>query len=278
MIPLSQFLADGAGDDFTPLMALAARKAQVAATASASTKLRPLKILPKAPEAAVPAPAKPAPTPLAMPLAATPRLVTEPRVPLRELEAERAAREAERAEHQAALAAAVETARAEGVEAGLALAQGAAELELTGRLEALREQLAEEHAGAVAASRERWTAEQGDRLADLLILQMAILEETVKLSFGNVLRPLALDMRRRQTVDEIVGAVRTIALDGSAYRIAASGPADLLGALEAKLGEDAGIVSFTPDEAKTDIRVEADATVIESRLSSWRSALEEALS
>lgn len=271
MIPLSQFLADGAGDDFTPLMALAARKAQVVGAASASAKLRPLKVLPKAPEAVPPLSVKVAPAPAA---AVQPRLVTEPRVPLRELEAERAAREADRAEHAAALAAAVESARAEGLEAGRTLARQEAEDALAYRTDDLRAEYAE----ALESSRNRWTVEQADRLADLLILQMAILEETVKLSVGNVLRPLALDVRRRQTVDEIVGAVRTIALDGSACRIAASGPADLLGALEEKLGDEARLLSFTPDDAKADIRIDADATVIESRLSSWRSALEEALS
>ncbi|KAB0679902.1 hypothetical protein [Aureimonas leprariae] len=276
MIPLSQFLANGTGDDFTPLMALAARKAQIAQSSSAS-KTRPLKVIPKPAAPAVPAKAAPAAAPVPV-AAVSPRLVTEPRVPLREFEAERAGREADRAEHEAALAAAVEAARNEGMEAGLAMAREAAEADLASRLETLRGELAEEHSGALTASRERWTTEQADRLADLLILQMAILEETVKLSVGNVLRPLALDVRRRQTVDEIVGAVRTIALDGGAYRIAASGPADLLEALEAKLGDDAGLVSFAPDDEKTDVRIDADATVIESRLSSWRSALEEALS
>jgi hypothetical protein len=262
MIPLSQYIADGAGDDFTPLMALAARRAQVAAN-SPSAKLRPLKVLPKAPEPAA-----------APPVQAAPRPVTEPRVPLRELEAERAARAADRDAHEATLASAVERARAEAFEEGRAAGRQEGEAELAFRLDDQRAL----HAEALEAERGRWTAEQGDRLADLMILQVAILEEAVKASIANVLRPLALDVRQRQTLDEIAGTVKTIALDGSAYRIAASGPADLLAALEIKLGDDARLLSFTPDETKIDIRIDADATVIESRLSSWRSALDEALS
>ncbi|GGE19866.1 hypothetical protein GCM10011390_43900 [Aureimonas endophytica] len=283
MIPLSQYLSDGAGEDFTPLMALAARKAALAG-ASSGGKTRPLKVLPKAPEAAAPAATSPAPVarPVAArpaaPAPAAPRLVTEPRVPLRELEAEKAARAAEREAHAAELAEATETARQRGIELGRAMAREEAEADLVARLAALRAELAAANEAELRSERAMWTAEQGDRLADLVILQMAILEETVKLTVGNVLRPLALDLRRRQMVDEMVGAVKTIALDGSAYRIAASGPADLLTALETKLGDDARLLSFTPDEEKADIRIDADATVIESRLSSWRSALEEALS
>ncbi|WP_152046125.1 hypothetical protein [Aureimonas psammosilenae] len=276
MIPLSQYLSDGAGEDFTPLMALAARK--VAASGASGAKLKPLKVLPKAAE---PAPVRMPEAPVATRPAfapAAPRLVTEPRVPLRELEAEKAARAAEQEAHAAEIVEAAEAARSQGIEIGRAMAREAYEADLADRVSAMRANLGEAQAAEIAELRNRWTVEQADRLADLMILQVAILEETLKLSLGNVLRPLALDVRRRQTVDEMIGAVRTIALDGTACRIAASGPSDLLDALEDRIGADMPMIAFTHDEEKTDIRIEADATVIESRLSSWRSALEEALS
>ena len=271
MIPLAQYFAESGNEDFTPFRSIPARKsvpqtvraAEGVVALPASVAARPLKLM--TPRAAAPA----------IPEA---RAKTEPRIGLREVEAERAAWQAERQDHALALADAIETARADGIETGRRLAREEAEAEAEGRIEAVRTEAAAEHQNALATMRGLWTEEQGDRLADLMILQVAILEETIKMSLNSVLRPLALDARRRQTLDEMVGAVRTIALDGAAYKIAASGPADLLSALETKLGDHARLLSFEADETQADIRIDADKTVIESRLSSWRLALEEALS
>jgi hypothetical protein len=208
----------------------------------------------------------------------SPRVMTEPRISLRVVEAERAAWAAEREDHAAALAEAVAEARDEGILMGRRLAEDEAEASLAGHLETLRAELSQTHAEDISTSRKAWTSEQGDRLADLMVLQMAILEETIKVSLSSVLRPLALDARRRQTLEDLVGAVKTIALDGAAYKIAATGPQDLLVDLKSKLGDHAKLLSFEADETQPDIRIDADNTVIESRLSSWQLALEEALS
>ncbi|KQT66079.1 MULTISPECIES: hypothetical protein [unclassified Aureimonas] len=208
----------------------------------------------------------------------SPRVMTEPRIALRIVEAERAAWADEREAHAEELAEAVAKAREEGIEIGRRLGGEDAEGSLASRIEALRAELSETHATELSSSRRTWTEEQGDRLADLMVLQMAILEETIKVSLSSVLRPLALDARRRQTLEELVGAVKTIALDGAAYKIAASGPQDLLTDLRGKLGDHARLISFEADETQPDLRIDADNTVIESRLSSWRLALEEALS
>ena len=271
MIPLAQYFADADNEDFIPFRSVPARKPapkpMTRAAASpdpspAAASVRSLKAMPqRTAETAAPV-----------------RAVTEPRIGLREVEAERAGWAAEREAHALALAEAVEAARLEDVATGRRLGREALEAETREHMETALAAAGAEHAAALATARGLWTEEQGDRLADLMILQVAILEETIKMSLNNVLRPLALDARRRQTLDELVGAVKTIALDGMAYKIAASGPADLLGALEARLGDHARLLSFEADETQADIRIDADNTVIESRLSSWRLALEEALS
>ncbi|RYE83635.1 MAG: hypothetical protein EOP19_13430 [Hyphomicrobiales bacterium] len=258
MIPLAQYFADSAGDDFTPFTPV--RKATLGRKLEASTSfedpsIRPLKSVPRPSEQKA-------------------RTFTEARVPLSEVEAERAAW----AEERAALLEAVEAAREEGIESGKAMAREELSFETESRIDSIRSEIANDYTTTLTKTRGEWTEDQADRLADLLILQMTILEETIKMSLNSVLRPLALDARRRQTLDDLVGAVKTIALDGMAYKIAASGPTDLLSAFEDKLGDHARLLSFANDDTQSDIRIDADSTVIETRLSSWRLALEEALS
>ncbi|GGD27496.1 hypothetical protein [Aureimonas glaciei] len=277
MIPLAQYFAETGNEDFTPFQKVAARKP---APPAAPVKRRPegLTVLP--PKAAV-RPLKTVAQPAggAVPQRSVqPQLPTEPRIPLRELEAERARWQAERKAQELAHSQAVAAAREAGAEAGREMERKAMAAQSEERIEAIRQEIANDHGQALIKTRAEWTQEQADRLADLLILQVAILEETIKLSLNSVLRPLALDVRRRQTLDDLVGAVRTIALDGMAYKIAASGPADLLSMLEDKLGDHAKLLSFEEDDSQADIRIAADNTVIETRLSSWRLALEEALS
>lgn len=311
MIPLAQYFASNGGEDFTPMAAVPTRKvAQRPAAPAQRPAAEPQRTMATAVPRAASAPVArkptqggllhetegvtlltggtqgaarpskaPAPAQAQRPLdTVSPRVMTEPRIALRIVEAERAAWEAERLSHAEELAEATAQAREEGIEIGRRLGEEGAEASLAGRIEALRAELAETHASELSTSRQSWTQEQGDRLADLIILQMAILEETIKVSLSSVLRPLALDARRRQTLEELVGAVKTIALDGAAYKIAASGPQDLLSDLKSKLGDHARLISFEADETQPDLRIDADNTVIESRLSSWRLALEEALS
>ncbi|WP_182084918.1 hypothetical protein [Aureimonas sp. ME7] len=288
MIPLAQLLLDETEDEFVPLRAQAPRRAAPAPRAFESALPR---VTSPAPVAAPRAPAKalvPAPTrAVAVPaqalkaagVAPAPRQpAAEPRVPLRELEAERRAwaqeREALMREHEAALAEARETSAAQ-TEATVRqdLERVSAE-----RLDELRQTLAADSDGAMAEARRVWVESEGDRLADLVILQMAVFEDTLKTTLTALLRPLVVDVRKRATVDELAGAVKTIAFDGSAVKIAASGPSDLLNALEDKLGDHARHVSFDTNETHTDVRIDANQTVIETRLAAWLKAVEEALS
>ncbi|KQT45178.1 hypothetical protein ASG43_12860 [Aureimonas sp. Leaf454] len=309
MIPLAQYFAATGGDDFTPMAAAPTRKPAPRPAAPIQRPALPVvqSTAPRATRPAAPArpagssgtssmreaegvtlltngsagavrPSKPSVQTSRPVETVSPRVMTEPRIALRIVEAERAAWAAEREAHAEALAEAVAAAREDGIEIGRRLGSDATEASLGARLEAVRAELADTHAQALSTSRAAWTTEQGDRLADLMVLQMAILEETIKVSLSSVLRPLALDARRRQTLEELVGAVKTIALDGAAYKISATGPKDLLVDLKAKLGDHAKLLSFEADETQPDLRIDADNTVIESRLSSWQLALEEALS
>ncbi|NDV85738.1 hypothetical protein GTW51_03380 [Aurantimonas aggregata] len=171
------------------------------------------------------------------------------------------------------LEAAREEARAEARAAAEAEHQAA----LAEALRAEREKAAAEQAAALEAARAEWAKSEGERLAGLFDERLDRIETVVHSSLASVLRPIALDARRRQTVMELAGAVRTLTLDGAPLKVRASGPADLLDALAAQLGSGSAMVAFTPDKDGVDVRIECDQTVIETRLAGWRTALEEAL-
>ncbi|MBB3996398.1 hypothetical protein [Aureimonas pseudogalii] len=296
MIPLSQLLADPSDDEFVPLRPQGARRPASAPIRAFETGLPRVPAETAMPRKAItspasafsgqPRPAAPLTVPsrplasAALPVRAAPaplRPVTEPRVPLRELEAERQARAEDREAFQEQLDAAVGEARREA-EAEVEAVRQDLERVTQARLDELRQELAVQQSAALAETRRLWVDAEGDRLADLVILQMAVFEDALKTTLNGLLRPLVLDARKRQTVDDLAGAVKTIAFDGQTVKIAASGPRDLLDALETKLGDHARHVSFDADESHTDVRIDANQTVIETRLAAWLKAVEEALS
>jgi hypothetical protein len=171
----------------------------------------------------------------------------------------------------------LEAAREEGRTEARAAAEAEHEAALAEAVSAERERADAAHAAALDAARAEWAAAEGERLAGLFDERLDRIEAVVRTSLSSVLRPIALGARRRQTVMELAGAVRTLTLDGKAMNVRASGPADLLEALAAQLGNGGAMVSFTPDENSVEVRIECDQTVIESRLAGWRKALEEAL-
>lgn len=141
-----------------------------------------------------------------------------------------------------------------------------------------REKAAAAQAKAIEAARKGWTAEEADRMVETFRKGLGALEDNIRVSLSSVLRPVATAARRRQSVAELVEAVRTMTMDGRPFRMVASGPKDLLAQFADKLGAQRGLVTFEPAEDAGEIRIEADRTIIETRLASWRRALEEALS
>ncbi|WP_102958754.1 hypothetical protein [Mangrovicella endophytica] len=133
-------------------------------------------------------------------------------------------------------------------------------------------------AEAVDAARREWSSAEGARLAERFGEGLVALEKSIRGSISDVLRPLATGARQQQTVGQLVDAVRTMTLDGQAFRIVASGPTDMLADFADRLGEKRELVTFEPQEQDGEIRIAADKTVIETRLSAWRRAVEEALS
>ena len=131
---------------------------------------------------------------------------------------------------------------------------------------------------ALAMARDEWAINQGTHLATCLFERMDRVEAIVRASLASVLRPLATDARRRQSVLELADAAHLLIGDGRAVSLKATGPADLLEALGEALGARRDMVTFAPDETAGEWRIECDDTVVETRLKGWHKALEEALS
>ncbi|MAU96854.1 MAG: hypothetical protein CMP81_13355 [Fulvimarina sp.] len=175
----------------------------------------------------------------------------------------------------------LEAARSEGHEAGreeaLAEAEARIEAAVAEALAAERERAAEEKAEAVEAARLAALAEEGGRLGEGVADKLERIEAALRTSFASVLKPIAVDLRTRQTLEDLAAAVATLSLDGRALALQAVGPAALLDAFAEALGPRRGFVAFEADETLADIRITCDQTTLETRLADWKHALEEAL-
>ena len=181
-------------------------------------------------------------------------------------------------DHEALLAEAVAAARAEEA----ARVRETVDAEIAAAVEVARAEERQNHEVeldmALALARDEWVTNQGAHLATCLFERMDRVEAIVRASLASVLRPLATDARRRQSVLELADAAHLLIGDGRALSLKASGPADLLAALSEALGARSEMVTCSPDETVGDLRIVCDDTVVETRLKGWQAALEEALS
>ncbi|MGI3904054.1 MAG: hypothetical protein ACRYGP_23140 [Janthinobacterium lividum] len=135
------------------------------------------------------------------------------------------------------------------------------------------------HAAQLAEARLCWAADEGRVLAEGLQAAVATLEQTLAEGVGAAIEPLIGETLRVAAVAELRRAVGDLVLCGSGSRIAVSGPADLLEALQAALAE-AGTelrgLDFTAAHA-TEVTVTSDTSTIETRLGAWARTLQSRL-
>ncbi|RFC62545.1 hypothetical protein DYI37_14935 [Fulvimarina endophytica] len=177
---------------------------------------------------------------------------------------------------------ALEKARREAYDQGRAEAAAEAEAVLEAAVEAAREEereaAAARQAEAIEAARAEWALSEGQEIGKRLTEQTERLAGAMRMTYSSVLRPIAINARQRQSIDDLVTAIAVAAFDGQAMSVRATGSADLLEGLELALGAQASHVTFEPVEGEADARIEIGQTVLQSRLGEWRAALETALS
>jgi hypothetical protein len=120
----------------------------------------------------------------------------------------------------------------------------------------------------LATERQRWAAEQGERLAELIASELEQIEQRVSDCVSRILQPLLAEQIRGRAVDELARSLGAMLSKGEFAKITISGPQDLLSAMEARLdGSQAGLSFEVADGVE--LSVSADDTILETRIGSW---------
>jgi hypothetical protein len=144
-----------------------------------------------------------------------------------------------------------------------------------------------ELAQALAAERERsqielqeqrqvWAATEGAELGARFGEAFTALEAMLSERVANILGPFVAEAFRRQMIDEIGAALKSLLADATAETIVVTGPEDLLSALKASLGDHLGSVEFKVAES-VDVSVTAADTAIDTLLKPWSERLNDLL-
>ncbi len=170
----------------------------------------------------------------------------------------------EEAEERAQLA---EAARAEGFEAGRAEALAEAEAQLAQRDAEFQQQL--------VAAREAWAASEATALADAMNAAIERARDEIIAVTAHVLKPFLIEQVRDKALAELSRTIEDVLRREPDAPIAISGPADLLKALEFRLSEHAGAMTFTPSSS-CEVEVTAGHALLSTRLAAWVEKLNEA--
>jgi len=151
-----------------------------------------------------------------------------------------------------------------GLAEGRAQAQAEHEAALAAQAASFEEKL--------AAERQRWAVEQGTHLGERIAASIDDLEQRVADAVSEVLKPVLREEIRLKAVEELSRTLESLLSKGDYSKIAISGPADLIAAMQARLaGNDAGLSFVAADGA--DITVSADETILATRIGAWADAI-----
>ena len=167
-------------------------------------------------------------------------------------------------------AAAVARAYAEGVRDGRAAGQEEADIACDARI-ADAERSFE---ARLAQSREDWVRE-GAAFGTRIDAAIGAAGDEIAASVARVLVEIATLTRRPIATEAIAAQIRQRLREGNIQRLHLAGPADLLDALWCRLDDHTIATRETADVP--DLRVQIDATVLETTLDAWRVALLDSL-
>jgi hypothetical protein len=125
----------------------------------------------------------------------------------------------------------------------------------------------------LTAERQKWTADQGARLGDAVSKAMQDIEQGIADQVGRVLSPIVSERIRIKAVEELSLSLNAMLAKGDYAKITITGPNDLLSVIESRLNQHDG-VSFVNAES-VDVAVQADETIVETRIGAWAEAIEE---
>lgn len=132
------------------------------------------------------------------------------------------------------------------------------------------------HARELAAARQQWSEAEASRIATHLEHGMAGMRTELAAAMVRALIPFIADRLRNQAVEDMVAAAEDLVADAMPLTIEVSGPADLAAVLARRL-EPFGTVVRTAGASDAELRVRADARILETRIKDWLALVEGAL-
>lgn len=125
---------------------------------------------------------------------------------------------------------------------------------------------------ALAAERQRWSAEQGALLGALIASTLGDIEQRISDCVAHILQPMLGEQVRAKATGELTRLVNDMLGKGECGKITISGPQDLLAAVEAQLtGLGEGVAFVVAETA--DMSVSVGDTIMETRIGAWADAI-----
>lgn len=172
---------------------------------------------------------------------------------------------------EALIAQARTEARAEGFAAGRNKGRDEAARDAEARLGEAEARAAQ----GLGQARAEWAEAEGAAFAARIADGLDALRDEVSNHAARVLAQALAGIRRSHLVDEVLEGLAPALRERDAVTVEASGPADLLDALERRLPE--GVALRRGAENGPDIALRIDRTTFETRLGAWLAALDQAL-
>lgn len=164
----------------------------------------------------------------------------------------------------------LEMIKEEAREEGRQEARAQAEVELAERLALERAGLDEQF----AQLRQQWATEAGEAVAHQITAAFQDLSESLSAVVSRILTPFLTDEARRRAAESLAAQVLSLASDEKGVRFEISGPVDLLEIVRSRLEANLTDVGWHPAQ-QTEVRAVANATMIETQLTTWLSWIEE---
>ena len=125
----------------------------------------------------------------------------------------------------------------------------------------------------IAAEREKWVATQSEVITRRIEGSFQALEAAVSGLVAQVLKPFVADALKISILEDLSSVLKELIAKGRASHLRIAGPEDLLEALKERLADHSGVEYVL--SATGELEIEADRTLVETRVSEWRRQLQE---
>jgi len=159
----------------------------------------------------------------------------------------------------------LEEARMLGVLEGRAAVQAEFDARMKSQVSELEQKFAQERA--------RWARDEGERLGTLLHVSIEGVKAYISDTVASVLKPVLTEGVKRRAVGELMAALDKMLSGGELGRITITGPQDLIEPMRGHLDGKALNVTYVTAEG-CDLAVQANETVLETRIGAWVAAIQ----